>query len=287
MSIMKPGAPNVRFAQWLIAAGFSVPLLSLIVATVMTYSSTRAMWDSFQWMPVSQQIESSLGDVLSSLNNLELGQREYLLTGESEPLAQFEKAKAMLPVNVSTLEAVIGDDVHRVWVLDGLRHLVDKALRNATRSVQARQNGKEQEAMQILLADDSVREINGMLRKIRMSGESLRMIRELHAGDMARATEHWIGWSLALDLVIIAVVITLLLQWKRMRQYVTMCAWSKTFLHDGEWVTPDEFLRRTYDVKVSHGISEKERDKMMATMPQLQNASLLTPQVAQAGAVAA
>ena len=60
------------------------------------------------------------------------------------------------------------------------------------------------------------------------------------------------------------VVVVLLRHLRRLEKYVTMCAWSKTILDKDEWVSFDEYLKRTYDVKVTHGISEAERDKFMA-----------------------
>jgi hypothetical protein len=123
--------------------------------------------------------------------------------------------------------------------------------------------------MRLLLTDDSMREINALFRKLRTLEDSFHLVRELNAGEKAHSTEHWLGWSLALDLIVIAVVGALLWQWNNLRQCVTMCAWSKTIQHEGEWLSVDEYLRRIYNVRVSHGISEKERDKVLAQVDQM------------------
>ena len=42
----------------------------------------------------------------------------------------------------------------------------------------------------------------------------------------------------------------------KLEKIVQMCAWTKRFEIDGEWVDIEEFLARRYGVTVSHGISE-------------------------------
>ena len=42
-----------------------------------------------------------------------------------------------------------------------------------------------------------------------------------------------------------------------------MCAWSKTIKLGDRWVSFEEYLREQYGVEVTHGISEKEYERMM------------------------
>ncbi|MCK6532379.1 MAG: hypothetical protein L6Q84_05335 [Polyangiaceae bacterium] len=42
----------------------------------------------------------------------------------------------------------------------------------------------------------------------------------------------------------------------KLEKIVQMCAWTKRFEIDGQWVDIEEFLARRYGVTVSHGISE-------------------------------
>ena len=70
--------PNkTRRIQILVATGFSLPLVTLFMATLLTYSSSQALWETFQWVPFSQRVEDSLGDLLATVEDAELGQRGW------------------------------------------------------------------------------------------------------------------------------------------------------------------------------------------------------------------
>ncbi len=49
---------------------------------------------------------------------------------------------------------------------------------------------------------------------------------------------------------------------KRLEEIVTMCAWSGKIQMDGKWVKIEEFLNKRFGIKVSHGISEEEAEKV-------------------------
>jgi tetratricopeptide (TPR) repeat protein len=49
---------------------------------------------------------------------------------------------------------------------------------------------------------------------------------------------------------------------KKLEDIVTMCAWSGKIQMDGKWVKIEEFLNRRFGIRVSHGISEEEAEKV-------------------------
>jgi Tetratricopeptide repeat. len=49
---------------------------------------------------------------------------------------------------------------------------------------------------------------------------------------------------------------------KQLEEIVTMCAWSGKIQMDGKWVKIEEFLNKRFGIKVSHGISEEEAEKV-------------------------
>ncbi|MFQ3597492.1 MAG: tetratricopeptide repeat protein [Chloroherpetonaceae bacterium] len=49
---------------------------------------------------------------------------------------------------------------------------------------------------------------------------------------------------------------------KRLEEIVTMCAWSGKIQMNGKWVKIEEFLNKRFGIKVSHGISEEEAEKV-------------------------
>ncbi len=53
---------------------------------------------------------------------------------------------------------------------------------------------------------------------------------------------------------------------KQLEEIVTMCAWSGKIQMDGKWVKIEEFLNKRFGIKVSHGISEEEAEKVFKQM---------------------
>jgi len=46
------------------------------------------------------------------------------------------------------------------------------------------------------------------------------------------------------------------------RKLLTVCAWTKRVLHEGEWISIDEFMTKHLNLRVTHGISEEARDSI-------------------------
>ena len=61
------------------------------------------------------------------------------------------------------------------------------------------------------------------------------------------------------------------------KHLVTMCAWSNTVLHDGEWMTFARYLERRFGVMTTHGISPKAMAKFEAEEEMPARAALKDP----------
>lgn len=261
---MKIKLNKTRRIQLLVATGFFLPLVALFMATLMTYATTRQMWDAFQWVPFLQKVESSLSDLRVSIENIEMGQRGYLLTGQEKFLEPYDKARRALPDQINQVRILTSEEPMLKVHVTRLESMISDKLQLSELIISLKRETKGEEAVRTVLADRSLQEIGDLLQKMRAAGSDIRSERELAAGAKARETERALTWLLVLDVLVISIVVVLLLHLRRLEKYVTMCAWSKTILDKNEWVAIDEYLRRTYDVKVSHGISEAEREKFMA-----------------------
>lgn len=50
-------------------------------------------------------------------------------------------------------------------------------------------------------------------------------------------------------------------------QMLTVCAWTHQIKYEGEWMTPDVFLRRCFQIPVSHGIAPEVADQLLHEAP--------------------
>lgn len=51
---------------------------------------------------------------------------------------------------------------------------------------------------------------------------------------------------------------------RRVDAMVTVCAWSKTVEHRGEWLSFEEYLQRRFGVAITHGMSPAEAERVLA-----------------------
>ena len=56
-------------------------------------------------------------------------------------------------------------------------------------------------------------------------------------------------------------------QVRRMKEFVTFCAWTGRVRWKDEWVSVEQFLYERYNVSVSHGISAEALARLMQDMP--------------------
>lgn len=53
---------------------------------------------------------------------------------------------------------------------------------------------------------------------------------------------------------------------QRIEDLVTICAWTHTVEYEGEWLTFDQFLRRRFGIKTSHGMSPQQASKTLCEL---------------------
>jgi hypothetical protein len=51
---------------------------------------------------------------------------------------------------------------------------------------------------------------------------------------------------------------------QQLNTLVTICAWSRTIEHQGEWISFEQYLLRRFNISASHGISPAEAEKLFS-----------------------
>jgi hypothetical protein len=64
-------------------------------------------------------------------------------------------------------------------------------------------------------------------------------------------------------------IVTILIRLEKLRQIVTVCAWTGQVKHDGEWIRLDEYLKRRFGLSVTHGLSKEAAEKMKREIAEL------------------
>jgi hypothetical protein len=91
---------------------------------------------------------------------------------------------------------------------------------------------------------------------------------DLLAGRQKNAEDRFI-FDQTTSLVLVGVtaialiaIVTILIRLEKLRQIVTVCAWTGQVKHEGEWMPLDEYLKRRFGLSISHGLSDEAAEKM-------------------------
>ncbi len=115
-------------AEYKLVGGFVGALLLLLLAGGQMYRSLQEYRETSRWVVHTYQVLDALGDVESSLNKLDSGQRGYLITGEAALLAEHEREATRLRGLLVNIGKLIVDNPRQGLRSAALSQLVEDRL---------------------------------------------------------------------------------------------------------------------------------------------------------------
>ena len=98
----------------------------------------------------SLEAEAIATELLDRVQDLELGQRGYLLTRSDDFLAPYDEARAAIPQALSSLRSLVADNPDQTARVERMRPLIDELLTQATTTVELGRKGQFAEAIDIV-----------------------------------------------------------------------------------------------------------------------------------------
>ena len=96
--------------EYRIVIGFTIALILLLLAGGQLYRSLHEYMDTSRWVAHTYQVLDALGDVESSLRELESGQRGYIITGEEHFLTDNVRETARIRLFLAQIEKLTADN---------------------------------------------------------------------------------------------------------------------------------------------------------------------------------
>jgi PAS domain S-box-containing protein len=120
-----------RFPQGIITAGFIIGITLLVAASAVSYVSIVAFRQAVDLHRLSGSVLTNLSEILVPLNEAEIAQRDFLLTGDQEYFQAYQDAAGRIDKEIDDVRRLVKgdpDELRRVEVLqslvtDGLHHL--------------------------------------------------------------------------------------------------------------------------------------------------------------------
>ncbi|WP_291174526.1 CHASE3 domain-containing protein [Hyphomicrobium sp.] len=110
-------------------------LLAIVAMTI--WIGTRYL-NQADWVRHTLEVETALSDTWSLLQDAEIGQRSFVLTGEEAYLTLYTNAREKMPVALDRLHALVADNPAQVSALEAARPLITQRLAFADETIQIR-----------------------------------------------------------------------------------------------------------------------------------------------------
>ena len=143
--------PSLR--QFGVISGFVLLGLLLIANAVMTKHRMDVQSGNAQWVLHSRQVEVALEEAESTLKDAETGQRGYLLTGDTNYLAPYDRAKTEIGHRLDELGQKTADNPSQQANINELHTLTREKMDEMAQTVSLYQSGKADEAKAVVLSD--------------------------------------------------------------------------------------------------------------------------------------
>ncbi|HEV8368589.1 MAG TPA: CHASE3 domain-containing protein [Pyrinomonadaceae bacterium] len=133
-----------------ITAGFSVALIVFVIVGMISYRSTTQLIGASDQRKHTYDVLGLLDDALSSLQDVETGQRGYLLVGDDSYLEPYQAGSDKLDQRLQEIKRLTVDNPRQQQRIDRLSTLVKERLASARETIELRRRGKADEALQII-----------------------------------------------------------------------------------------------------------------------------------------
>ncbi len=259
MNDQPPGQARVRRLVGLLVF---VPFVCLLIVAVLSYQTSRTLSESVDWVARTLEVKRNLSQLLSRVIDTETSQRGYLLTEKETQLEPYRIALQQLPRIQMELRQRTAENLHAQTQLDKLEPLIAAKLKEVTVTIGLLQTGKITEALKTIQVENGnslMDRIRAIVRRMQNEEDRLLALREETARVQAQLDQTLSQTTVVLDALLILLLLHMIVRLQKLRNLVTVCAWTKAVRHEGRWITFEEYLKMRFNVDVSHGLSEAAR----------------------------
>ena len=133
-----------------IAAGFGLALAIFVIVGAVSYRGTTELIEASDSRKHTYEVLGGLEETLSLLQDVEIGQRGYALTGEESYLASYQAALGKIDKILQEVRKLTEDNLHQQRRLDVLEPLVKNRLAFAKESIDVRGTKGLEAAVQLV-----------------------------------------------------------------------------------------------------------------------------------------
>lgn len=186
MPLNKPrraSLPGSRTELWS-AFGLGIVLIFFVISGMIAYRNVETLRANSQRIWRTHDVLMAMGELLSTMQDAETGQRGYLLTGNDKYLEPYQVAVADVATKVETLSALTRDNPVQRDNLVLLKRHIDTKLAELDQTVALRRNNNAQSALAIVGTDRGKVEMDAVRRQLRVMQTEENRLRDIRLAEM-------------------------------------------------------------------------------------------------------
>jgi methyl-accepting chemotaxis protein len=191
-----------------ILVGYGLALIVVCTVGVVAYRANSELVDSADWVAHTHKVRETLAETLSSLKDVETGQRGFLLTGEERYLEPYDQGLKVIDGDIQELREFTADNPRQQARIAALQPVAASKLAELAETIALRRQGKERAALEIVLTDRGKNYMDGIRRLIgEMDQEENTLLQE--RAERAKATAHFSSMAMIVGGVMILVLVSI------------------------------------------------------------------------------
>jgi signal transduction histidine kinase len=202
-------------AQEKFRAGFVLLLFIPVILCLMAARTTSHLIGSAEDVAYTNDVEKKLANLLSNLKDIEVSEREFILTGNPKLLEYFNHGRPSIDRQIAELKAMTRSNERQRYQLVLLEPLIPQKFEEMERAINLRQTEGLAAASKVILTDEGSRamdDINTVIRRMMMEEEGLLKVR---TADQAKSFKRTMAIFFSMLGLNIILVLTLAILIKR------------------------------------------------------------------------
>jgi len=206
-----------------------------------------------------------ISDVTKAIDRAQNSRQSYLVTGENTYLEAYRAACAQVDTSMDRLVTEDYEVTSNLVHAEDLREFVHAKLSEIGKGLEIDAPARGPGA--IAGADSDLARVRKVLDSLAQN-ETRDVTGELEAAR-ARTVFHR---NLVVALAVINVLFLVGVAFCAMKigslySLITMCAWSKRVQYGDQWIPLEEYMKKRFGLRISHGISQEEYEKWTSAEP--------------------
>jgi len=260
--------PTQRIRKITFWLGLTLPALVLLAAVWVMHETNGRFSAAFDSVTRTYKFLDILAVSQTHIAEAETGRRGWLLTGHDDFFKQYDNAMATFHNDVTQLKILATGNPEQQTNLNELDGMVAGRLAlDPKTNVPEKTNFTYATAIQLTdEGRDTMNKIRIVLFRMREQETELLAERQEDAENRFIFDQTASLILVGVTAVALIAIVTILIRLEKLRQIVTVCAWTGQVKHEGEWIRLDEYLERRFGLSISHGLSDEAAEKMKRDM---------------------